>query len=372
MVALDQERLSLGLVLQGLRHTIDRLELEFARWAVEFAEGTEWRDEGFNTPADWMRFNCHMTSTAAWRAITVGEQQEELPSTGQTLRDGDIGYAHLAVMAQTRKAVGEDFNEAKLLPLAVESSPGKFHYQCLHYRHSLDAKAYSRAQEDLHEGRSLRLNTAQDGCLLISGVLDSVGGAAVRSALEPLARPSGAHDHRSREQRLADALYERVAGGVPASLQVTAFADTLLGHPGAPAAETEFTLPVSANTVQRLACDCSLTRVLLDADSMVIDVGRATRKIPVALRKALNLRDRHCRWPGCERTPSYCDGHHLTHWIFDGPTDLDNVVLLCKRHHRMVHEGGWQLVKSEGELVTVAPTVVFGWPRGPDLASVFG
>jgi len=109
-----------------------------------------------------------------------------------------------------------------------------------------------------------------------------------------------------------------------------------------------------------------LSRVLLDQRSLVIDVGQATRKIPVGLRKALERRDRHCRWPCCERAPVFCHAHHVQHWIEGGPTELDNLVLLCKRHHRMHHEGGWQLVKVAGELAPVAPATTFAWPRGPN------
>jgi hypothetical protein len=84
-------------------------------------------------------------------------------------------------------------------------------------------------------------------------------------------------------------------------------------------------------------------------------------------RRALEIRDRHCQWPGCERPASKCDGHHVVHWIHGGPTDLDNLTLLCRRHHRMVHEGDWQLIKGDdGQIVTIAPTVTFGLPRGPD------
>ena len=110
-----------------------------------------------------------------------------------------------------------------------------------------------------------------------------------------------------------------------------------------------------------------MTRVLLSQESLVIDIGRSKRVISGPARKALSARDGHCRWPGCERPASWCDGHHLVHWIDGGDTDLDNLVLLCRRHHRMLHEGGWQVIKTEeGELVTIAPTVTFGLPRGPD------
>src|SRR5437016_8348762 len=172
------------------------------------------------------------------------------------------------------------------------------------------------------------MSTAEDGCLVISGLLDPVGGAAVRTALEPLARPSGEHDDRNREQRYADALVELATPGKPANIQVTATIETLKGLAGATAAEMEFSLPISSTSVQRMACDCSVTRVLLSQESVTIDVGRSKRVISGPARKALQARDGHCRWLGCERPASWCDGHHLVHWIHGGPTDLDNLVLL--------------------------------------------
>ena len=189
----------------------------------------------------------------------------------------------------------------------------------------------------------------------------------MRHALEPLAQPSGTDDGRTREQRLADAFYEKVTGNQRAELQVTASLETLTGCLGASAGEMEFFLPLSSAAVQRIACDCSLTRVLLSQESVTIDVGRSRRVVDGGLRKALRLRDQHCRWPGCERPASYCDGHHLVHWIHGGETNLANLVLLCRRHHRMVHEGAWQLVKTDaGKIISIAPTITFGMPRGPD------
>ena len=355
-----------ALRLVQIRRSIDELEVEFARLAAEFDKTSFWDDEGFNTAGDWIRFNCHMNSHAVFSAFAVGAAETEMPATMQSMQAGEIGFAHVATMARTACEVGGAFDENKLLPLAKEHSPGKFFHKCVHYRHSVDAEGYNRDQEQLTEQRGLRLNTAQDGCLLISGLLDPVGGAAVRTALEPLARPSGAHDDRNREQRFADALVEVVSGGRPAALQVTATVETLVGMAGAPAGETEFSVPVSTATVQRLACDSSVARVLLSEESRVIEVGRSRRLVDGALRKALVVRDKHCQWPGCERPASWCDGHHLLHWIHGGETSLDNCVLLCRRHHRMVHEGGWQLIKTEeGEVVTVAPTITFA-ARGPD------
>src|SRR3989441_5680087 len=129
----------------------------------------------------------------------------------------------------------------------------------------------------------------------------------------------------------------------------------------------EFSLPISAKAVERLACDCSVTRILLGSDSTVIDVGRARRVISGPPRKALEGRDLGCVWPGCDRPPRWTSGHHLVHWIRNGPTDLPNLTLLCYRHHWMVHEGDWQIVRSDDCVITIPPTRTFGpVARGPD------
>lgn len=352
--------------LVELRHHIDALELEFSRRASAFAEGVQWDDEGFNTPLDWLRINCHMTSTAASDRLAVGERLPELQRSVRAMDAGEIGFAHLAVMARTANSIRGEFDEAMLLDLAQENSPGKFHFKCMHYRHAVNAVQYAQEQEKLFEGRALRLSTAEDGCLLISGILDPVGGAAVRSVLEPLARASGEHDDRSLEQRFADAFEEALTGKQRVSMQVTASLETLLGLVGAPGAENEFTLPISSKTVERWACDCSLTRVLMQ-DSVVIDVGRSERTVKGPRRRALIARDRHCQWPGCERPAARCDVHHIVLWMFGGDGAIENQVLLCRRHHRLAHEGRWQLVKTDdGRLLPIAPTVTFGYPRGPD------
>src|SRR5437773_1385219 len=366
MVDVAPEVVDKGVVLRGVRHFIDGLELDFARYAAGFHQSNQWEAEGYNSAADWMRFNCHMNSYSVWNGLAVGEQEAKLAQSIDAMKGGEIGFAHLATLGRTADEMGNGFDEIKLLPLAKKHSPGKFHQKVLHFKHSVDAAGYNRDQERLAEERRLRMSTAQDGCLLLYGVLDPVGGAAVRTALEPLAQPSGAHDDRSREQRYADALVELSTAGRPAEIQVTATIETLKGMAGAAAAEMEFSLPISSATVRRLACDCSVTRVLLSEDSNVIDVGRSKRLVDGALRKALAVRDKHCQWPGCERPASWCDGHHIVHWVEGGETNLANCLLLCKRHHRMAHEGGWRLVRVNGRVVPVAPTITFGLPRVAD------
>ena len=357
----DRAGATIALEMIGVQKEIDRLQLRFSRLAAEFAATGYWDDEGSVSAIDWIRFNCHMTSNAAADRVAVGTRLGDLSRGVRAVADGEIGFAHVAVMARTANAVGDRFDETHLVDIARAQSPGKFHFTCLHYRHAADPKGYADEQAQQVENRRLSVSTWEDGSVLVNGVLDPVGGATVRTALEPLARRSGRHDHREREQRLADALVELAGGGEqPAHLQVTSSVETLLGLAGAPAAEVEFSLPVSSKTVERLACDSSITRVLLDQESVVIDVGRAKRVVSGPARRALNARDQHCTWPGCDRPASWSAAHHVVHWTHGGTTDLDNLVLLCHRHHWMVHEGGWQLVRADDSILTIPPTARFG------------
>ena len=351
-----------------IQREIDLLQLKLSSLASEFAQTEQWWEEGSNTAIDWIRFNCHVTEKVAGDRIAVGERRDQISESVRAMESGQIGFAHVAVMARTAIATGPHFDESKLLGMARKLSPGKFYFESLHYRHAVDAKAYGAEQVDLVEDRHLHLSSADNGCLLINGVLDPVGGAAVRSALEPLAKKTGWADDRQLEKRYADALVELTTNGghLKVQMQVTASVETLLGLIGAPGAENEFSLPIWSKTVERWACDCSITRILMQ-DSVVIDVGRAERTIKGPRRRALIARDQHCQWPGCERPASLCDGHHLVHWIHGGGGEIENQVLLCHRHHWLAHEGEWQLVKTDDDrLMAIAPTVTFGMPRGPD------
>ena len=96
-------------------------------------------------------------------------------------------------------------------------------------------------------------------------------------------------------------------------------------------------VPVDPETVRRLACDASIVPIVLGSESEVLDVGRATRTIPPAVRRAIDLRDAGCTWPGCDAPPSWCDAHHIEHWAHGGTTTLENLRLVCRRHHTAIH-----------------------------------
>jgi Domain of unknown function (DUF222)/HNH endonuclease len=370
----------IGEELKRVIHEQDLLGLRAADLAAQFARTDEYDEQGCPTAIDWIRLNCHMTGTAAADLVSVGKNLQRMPESVQAVSCGEIGFAHLKAMARTAAALGTNFDEAPLLGKARESSPGKFYYLCQHYRHSTDREGYEAEQKEQVENRMLWISTCEDGTVQLTGYFDPEGGATLRTAFEPLARRSGAYDDRSREKRLADAAVEVAAhalemglipqqGSQRTHLQVTTSLETLLGLSGAPAADLEFSsLPISSKTVERLACDSSVTRILLGSDSMVIDVGRAKRTISGPARKALNVRDRGCTWPGCERPASWTSGHHIQHWLHGGSNAPANLTLLCYRHHWMVHEGNWQIVRGDdGRMLTIPPTVTFGPPtRGPD------
>jgi hypothetical protein len=351
------------------RQKIDQDELEFSILAAQFAETDEDDWQGFDSPVAWIKANCHLSGGAAGDRICVGQQMARLDQSSSAMANGEIGFAHFALIARTSAAVGERLDQTALLRQARKHTIARLH------DHAADPKGCATEEAQSVEARSLQLANGDDGTVFISGYLDKVGGAAVRTALEPLAKRTGKGDDRARDTRMADALVDLSMraldnGLVPqrAHLQVTASLETLLGLRCAPGANMEFSLPISAQAVERIACDCAVTRIILGSDSTVIDVGRAKRTIYGPQRKALKVRDGGCTWPGCDRPVSMTEGHHLVHWIHNGLGALPNLTLLCYRHHWMVHEGGWQMVRTDdGRLLTIPPPTGFErLPRGPD------
>ena len=366
--------------LQQLGHVRDLIELEFARLAAAFDKTDEADWHGAPAASEYIRHECRMSTSAALSAVAAGYEAQNLPQSVAALEEGLIGYGHLALMANTISALKEagagSADEDMLLPQALEHSVSRFRYDCAHIRHAADAQVFLDQEIDAVLYRRLELFACGNGKVGIRGMLDAAGAATLRTALEPLARRSGGDDKRLRQKRLADALVEVAnhvldadalpqRGNQRPHVQVTTTLETLRGLAGAAAGEMEFAPPIAAETVRRLSCDSSIVRVLLGADSAIVDVGRAKRVVSPALRRALVARDKGCVWPGCDRTPTWTQAHHIVFWGDNGPTDLSNLALLCYRHHWKVHEGGWQLVRSaDGTISTVAPAPSYRWMWG--------
>jgi len=353
--------------MRRLRAAIDSLEGAFFTKARSFQVTGGHLAEGATSVVAWMRNNCNMSGTSAADRLCVGKELASLPRVAEALESGEIGYQSTAVLCHLRDQLEDKrdlFNEDEMLDIARRHTVAELRLLCRYARYAADPDGFCRDEEESFERRRLHISAMADGMHLIDGLLDPVGGAAVRTALEALAT-SGAQDDRKHSQRMADALVELThhaldsgrlpsQRGVKPHVSLTTSLEALKGELGAPAVDMEFSLPVSGRTLERFACDCSMSRVLM-AESQVIDVGRATRIVSGPARRALRARDKGCRFPGCDRPSSWTSAHHVEFWGRGGKTNVPDLVSVCYFHHRLVHEGGWQVVKVEREFRFVPP-----------------
>jgi hypothetical protein len=215
-----------------------------------------------------------------------------------------------------------------------------------------DALDPDGTEPDPTEGRRLSIAKHADGSITGRFDLDAVGGERVQAAIESFvqaARPKG--DDRTRAQRNADALVQLcdnalASGSLPflrtvkphviVTIDAQDLADPAKG-PGA--ARTGFAGTLSAARARWLACDATISRMVMGPDGQPLDVGRTLRVVPAHIRRAVERRDGHCVFAGCSAPTHWCDVHHLVEWINGGATSLDNSGLVCERHHTKVHHG---------------------------------
>jgi hypothetical protein len=354
--------------IKGLREAIDALEGEFAVEARELQASGDHLVGGNITAGAWIGRICGMSKNSAADRLCVGEQLESLPRIAAALSSGEISYQSTSVLCHLRKQLGDRrdlFDEDDMLEHAHRYSIANLIKLCRIAWHVVNPDGFFNEAEADFSRRRLHISMMADGMHAIDGVLDPVCGAAVRTALAALARPQGLEDERTRAQRMADALGEVVEhamdegklprrNGARPHVTVTTTLEGLKNEVGAAPADVELSLPISTRTLERITCDCTISRVLL-ADSMVIDVGRATRVVSGPANRALRARDRGCRFPGCDRPANWTQAHHLVAWSKGGKTDVAGLVLLCHFHHRLVHEGGWRAVKIVAELRFIPP-----------------
>jgi 5-methylcytosine-specific restriction endonuclease McrA len=284
---------------------------------------------------------------------------------GGALGRGELSYAK--VRALTRVATPE--TEARLLAVGRAGTAAHVERIVRGWR-CVDRRAEARETKRRHTMRALHVYQAEDGMVVLKGRLEPEVGALVMQALAA-ARES--LYQRARERAKAATGFGNVSEETPPVSQQQAdalalLAETALHHgldPGAPGeryqvvvhvdaqvladpeqpdqAVLEDGARVSAETSQRLACDASRVVMRHDDEGRLLEIGVRTRTIPPALRRALHHRDQGCRFPGCGIR--FTQGHHLHHWAHGGPTTLSNLALLCRRHHRAVHEEGYQVAR---------------------------
>jgi len=344
-----------GLLIQIRELGIDPLEAAFATGVRRFDKSGEYAADGALSVTAWLKWKCKLSGSGAAERVEIGKQLERLPKTEAAFVRGDVGYQHVAVMARTAETLGAAAvrsEEGTLLKAAQSMDPGQFTTVAKNFEHRVDPAGALAETNRAYERRYLHIGEPQGGIVRIDGLLDAEGGATVRAGLAGLMKPIK-DDRRTFGQRCADALVEccrqgsgkRDSSGPRPQLIIRATLDTLAGVSGAAAGELEGGGTVPAETVQRHACDSALVR-LTSHNELDQELNQASRTLPSSTRRALEARDRHCVWPGCGRPLSWCDGHHLVWWTRGGETSLPNLALLCRPHHRMVHEGGWSLQRQ--------------------------
>jgi hypothetical protein len=336
---------------------------------AEFDRRRGWELGGHRSCAHWLSFRTGLDLGAARERVRAARALAALPETSAAMGRGELSFS--AVRALTRVATPE--NEGDLLELARGCTAAQLERIVRGFRlgSRQDEAERERAR---HESRELSAFPDDEGMVVVRGRLTPEVGALLMRAIEaagdalfrergPAAGPGDVSAEASREvaaRRRADAIglvAERalaagfggggdrdeapVSGTRAGRYQVLLHvdADTLAAGGGLGRSELEDGTRVSAETSRRIACDSSVVPVHRGRDGSVLDVGRRSRTVPPALRRALEARDRGCRFPGCGLR--FTDAHHVRHWADGGETALDNLVLLCAHHHRLVHEGGW-------------------------------
>ncbi len=339
----------------------------------EFDEKELWAQSGLCSCAHWLNFKCGIGMNAAREKVRVAHALKELPKISEGFRKGELSYSK--VRAMTRVATPE--NEDALMNLGRHGTAAHVEKVVSSYRRVKRLQDLQTAN-DQHRNRTLDYHYDENGCLVIKGRFPAEKGALIIKALEMAmdqqffagaapgprsidkideavndvsAETSVEGDDRAdsdqrepADARRADAMAEiaetylnnkESSGSTGDRYQVVVhvFAETSDAH-------IEDGPHVAADTSKRVACDCSVIAVLENGDGEPLSVGRKTRAIPPAIRRALKFRDRGCRFPGCTNT-RFVDGHHVKHWADGGETSLENLVQLCRHHHRLVHEGGF-------------------------------
>ncbi len=370
-------------------------ELVLARRVASWHAVEGWKVDGSRSAAAWLVWKLCVSYYRACSLIRLGQALISEPLIAAALDEHrlSLGQVEPIISVGTPEREYEYHRDlAVMIREAAGLSVAQVRVMAKHWADLTD-QAQTSAAPIVDPVSKLHIAETLDGIVEVNGTLRGDHGALILAAIQAAKRlsqpnddddddddPEGDHengsdvpsekpiDSRSESEKAADALavissffldhHDRIGTrhGERAHVQVAINLEALttgLGH----ATSAQLRAGLSAEQARQMACDCNVTRVLTIGKSDVIDVGRAQRIIPVALRKALLTRDRHCRGPGCVMPGIYLDGHHITHWANGGLTNLDNCVLLCRYHHRLVHIGRWTLVGNPNQQVTLtSPT----------------
>ena len=358
----------------------------------EFDQKEYWADLGLCSCAHWLNFKCGIGMNAAREKVRVAHALAELPKISEGFAKGKLSYSK--VRAMTR--IANETNEEYLMMIAHHGTAHHVEKLVSKYRTAKRLQDAELANEQ-YQHREVTHYYDHDGCLVIKARLPAEQGALIVKALEMAMDrdfadsdvPAGTSDPEPIAARRADALAEiaetylnnsESSGSTADRYQVIVHVGAGLARDGVGAARgrdayIEDGPHVTAVTSRRIACDSSIIAIKEDENGEPLSIGRRSRSIPPPMRRALRSRDGGCRFPGCTNT-RFVDGHHIKHWADGGETSLDNLVLLCRHHHHLVHEGGFACEKSaDGEITfkdqraqpLESSTVLPGLPAGDDV-----
>src|SRR5712691_5607009 len=362
----------LGDEIAELSANLDAATARLLELIREFDARAGW-NHGFSSCAQWLNWRVGMQLGAAREHVRVARALGSLPRLAGALARGELSYSK--VRALTRIATPEA--EEQLLAIGKAGTACDVERIVRGWRR-VDRLAEAREDDRRHQARALHVYQNEDGMVRIRGRLTAEQGAVLMQAL------AAAREALYQRTRSAPSWPDDVPEETPSMEQLQADALTLLAEtalhlsldPGAPGERYQVVVHVDAavladaeapgqsvldggtrvpaGTSQRLACDA--TRVIMrhDADGQIVEVGARTRTIPPAIRRALHHRDHGCRFPGCGL--AFGQGHHIRHWAHGGPTTLSNLAMLCRRHHRAVHEEGYRVERqADGTLRFMRP-----------------
>ncbi len=367
----------------AMRTLIDQCEALWLGAASELERSGAIADAGFGSLASWLRHTCRLApGEAAGRSKAATAVTSERGATAEAMLTGTVTWRHALVINQALAQVPPEAcaeAERSLVDHARTLDPGQLRRVGDRLVHCFDRQRADDAAIRKLDRRGLSVAETMDGMVSVNGLLDPVTGSLLMTALDGKLRPGADSDHgdghrhddrtggaakgdevRTWAQRRADALAEicdewlqnvntATVGGVRPHLSVIVDHATLVSQKsdaasaGVEPAQLAWVGPITTTEAQMIGCDATVSRVVTDGPSQVLDVGRATRTIPPALRRAVAARDRSCVGPGCHRPPEHCDVHHIVFWEHGGDTSLDNTVLVCRRHHGLVHLKQWQI-----------------------------
>jgi hypothetical protein len=336
--------------LDEIEHASRVLESERARRIVEVERRGSFRRDGALSITSWLAGRLHTAVSAAARHVRRARLCRDVPEVAEGLSSGELSTSAVDLLAGARAFEPEAFDRTgtTLVEAARTLPAGHFARAVAYWRQLAEA---DRDNDERFEARGLHVSPTIGGMVRVDGDLDPENGqlliTALRSVEDAWVRGSEGLDDRTPTQRRADALGEITRGWLDRAdrpsvarerphVVVSVDLEALRGGRGR--SELEDVGPISAQTARRLACDAGVSRVITRGRSEPLDVGRKTPVVPAGLRRAVVARDTGCRFPGCGRPQTWCDSHHVEHWADGGPTALGNLVLLCRPHHRAVHD----------------------------------